>query len=513
MPSAARSVDQLFILAAAVILVGCTGAALIDFVLPAAAAAHPSEGLLLSARIHAQSDAFFPNWFGPVTWNRQKRRLHRSSASSIRQRKTESTGHNRAIPEAPKAPGANTAVEQVPLPPPRPADWPEPHSFAEAAGPNFNSTDITSAPSDCDQRLASIAVIELLPRLIGPGDCGGRDMVELDTVLLPNHRRIEVTPAAILRCQMAESFAAWIRDEASPETDKFDTTLHAVETFGSYECRGRNGVPSAKLSEHGKGNAVDLRALRFAHGHSAELTDVTVEKSLREDLRDSACHRFTTVLGPGSDRYHDSHVHLDDLARAHGHRICEWDVREPLPAMQIAGKGSVHLMTTPSTSVSQRRNDQTIAVGPWAVATNYRANKFTTCTMSRSVGELGVTFARTQDGLVLILDSPKWKLDRGKSYPVRLSAGSRFVRTMAVAEPKSVTIALEDAALNSRLRSVRDLEVRGEGDTLHVPLDGSSVAFERLEECFNKAEGPQTNPFASRKTSETNPFVSPNRKR
>ena len=29
--------------------------------------------------------------------------------------------------------------------------------------------------------------------------------------------------------------------------------------------------------------------------------DVAVAKELREALRDTACHRFTTVLGPGSD--------------------------------------------------------------------------------------------------------------------------------------------------------------------------------------------------------------------
>ena len=57
--------------------------------------------------------------------------------------------------------------------------------------------------SDCDQRLAAIATIELLPRLIGPGDCGGRDMIRLDAVLLPNRKRVEVGPTAILRCAAA----------------------------------------------------------------------------------------------------------------------------------------------------------------------------------------------------------------------------------------------------------------------------------------------------------------------
>lgn len=504
--------SRLPITAAVVVAAACAGAMSTEIVLPASAEAQSFADFSRSARPDPQSDKFFQSWFGRVNWKGPKRGLHRPGGSPRRQRRAKSTEHDSAILNPPEAPGAGPTLQAVPLPRPRPPDWREPRFFAEAAGPNFNSADTTSAPSDCDQRLASLAVIELLPRLIGPEDCGGRDMVELDAVLLPNHRHIEVRPTAILRCPMAESFAAWIRDEVSPQIDRRDTTLHAVETYGSYQCRGRNGVTGAKLSEHGKGDAIDVRALVLAHGRRTELTNVTVEKSLREDLRDSACRRFTTVLGPGADSYHDSHVHLDNLERAHGHRICEWDVREPPHATQIASR-QIQLATTSLKTAGQPRNDRTITVGPWAIATNYKANKFESCTMSRSEGELGIAFTRTQDGLVLILDSRKWKLDRGKTYPVRLSAGSRSVSAKALAAPKSVTIALVDAGLISRLRSFRSLEVHGEGDTLHVPLDGSAAAFERLEGCFNKAEASETNPFVKRKASETNPFVSRNRKR
>ena len=57
---------------------------------------------------------------------------------------------------------------------------------------------------------------------------------------------------------------------------------------------------------------------------------MNVDKPLREALRDAACHRFTTVLGPG-DPYHDGHIHLDVIQRRGGYRICQWDVREPPP--------------------------------------------------------------------------------------------------------------------------------------------------------------------------------------
>jgi hypothetical protein len=65
-------------------------------------------------------------------------------------------------------------------------------------------------------------------------------------------------------------------------------------------------------------------------------------------------------------------------------------------------------------------------------------------------------------------------------------AGSRSVEAKALAESKAVTVALVDRSLNERLRTADVLEVRGEGATLRVPLDGSTAALARLEACFDK---------------------------
>jgi hypothetical protein len=160
-------------------------------------------------------------------------------------------------------------------------------------------------------------------------------------------------------------------------------------------------------------------------------------------------------------------------------------------------------LTVPVLAQSHARDDQTVTVGPWAIATTYKADRFDNCTMTRSTGELGTTFVRTQEGLLLVLNSPKWKLERGKAYSVRLVAGSQSVEGKALAETKSVTVALADSPFNARLRSANVLQVHGEGATLRVPLDGSSAALERLEICFEKN---------SREASATNPFVAPSRR-
>ena len=130
-------------------------------------------------------------------------------------------------------------------------------------------------------------------------------------------------------------------------------------------------------------------------------------------------------------------------------------------------------------------------------------HKFDSCTMSRSTNDLDVNFIRDADGLLLLLKSSKWRLERGKAYPVTLIAGSRSIEVKAAAEPKGVSVPLTDRPLNERMRTANILEVVGEGATLRVPLDGSTAALARLEACFEKN---------SRQNSDTNPFVAPNRK-
>ena len=90
----------------------------------------------------------------------------------------------------------------------------------------------------------------------------------------------------------------------------------------------------ARLSEHGRANALDIRAIKLANGRSISLTDRTVPRETRESVLHSMCARFPTVLGPGSDWYHEDHIHLDLMERRNNYKICQWNVWDPMP--QIA---------------------------------------------------------------------------------------------------------------------------------------------------------------------------------
>jgi len=171
--------------------------------------------------------------------------------------------------------------------------------------------------------------------------------------------------------------------------------------------------------------------------------------------------------------------------------------------MRIVAVVGLVCLSLPAFGAPQASERQTVLIGPWTISTTHHADKFVSCSMNRSASDMEITFVKKQDGLLLMLDSPKWKLERGKTYTVKLLAGPRAAEAKALAEKTGVTIAFADGALNDRLRTANVLEIRGEGATLRVPLDKSATAFDRLESCFERN---------IRESPETNSFVAPTRK-
>ena len=243
---------------------------------------------------------------------------------------------------------------KVPLPRPRPPEAPPREETEEAKG-EPEIPPVTEAPakpaeqaapaapvapalppapqvSACRQALTEdIAIAPSITSVHGPGGCGGDDLVRLEAIVLPDKHRVAVTPPATLRCPMASSIADWVRSDVAPLTQKLGSEITSLDDFDSYDCRGRNGIKGAPLSEHGKANALDVRGFKLADGRDIGLTDRSQPRPLREEVLHTACARFMTVLGPDSDWYHEDHIHLDLAERRNNYKICEWDVLDPLP--------------------------------------------------------------------------------------------------------------------------------------------------------------------------------------
>lgn len=129
--------------------------------------------------------------------------------------------------------------------------------------------------------------------------------------------QVPITHLGPLQCPAAENLAYWI-DDAVLKSAKvwLGSPVIKVETFGSYSCRTRNSRAGAKISEHGRANAVDISAFDLADGRR-----ITVKEGWRYGDRHTkdflrsvfhaACRRFSVVISPDGDEYHQDHIHMD----------------------------------------------------------------------------------------------------------------------------------------------------------------------------------------------------------
>jgi hypothetical protein len=184
------------------------------------------------------------------------------------------------------------AAQGVPLPRPRPGP-PAAATSAEEPGT------AEAAPTACRLRLtAELATAPSLPPITGPGECGAPDVVRLEAVVLADHSRVAIAPPAVLRCTMAEAIVSWVREEAAPRALDLGSPLRTLANLASFDCRGRNRILGAKLSEHGKGNALDIHLLKLADGKVVGLTDPQSPQGLSRRLAAERLRALHDRAGP-----------------------------------------------------------------------------------------------------------------------------------------------------------------------------------------------------------------------
>jgi hypothetical protein len=158
--------------------------------------------------------------------------------------------------------------------------------------------------------------------------CGAVGQITIRAIKLADGKEVALRPSALIRCETAEAVADWVREELVPATQDYGG-IARIDVAASYHCRPRNNVSGARMSEHGRANAIDIRAIVMKDGRRFGVDLAETPLQLLMDLRRGACARFTTVLGPGSDGYHEDHFHMDLAQRRGGYRLCQWQVPAP----------------------------------------------------------------------------------------------------------------------------------------------------------------------------------------
>ncbi len=138
---------------------------------------------------------------------------------------------------------------------------------------------------------------------------------------------VTVTPKATLACPLVSVLDQWIATSVQPSAMRwFGQPVAEIKQISAYSCRGMNGNPRARISEHAFGNALDIASFTLADGRRITVRDgwrgSPEEQGFLRDVQGSACERFTTVLAPGSNVFHYDHMHVDLMRRSNGYRAC-----------------------------------------------------------------------------------------------------------------------------------------------------------------------------------------------
>lgn len=145
--------------------------------------------------------------------------------------------------------------------------------------------------------------------------CGLRDGVRVTSVA-----GVQLSSPADLDCATASALREWVEGTAIPAVGTRGGGLRALHVAASYVCRPRNNQRGAKVSEHGRGRAIDIAGYILADGAEVSVLQgwgSAAHGKTLASMRKGACGTFNTVLGPGSDRFHADHLHLD-TARGRG---------------------------------------------------------------------------------------------------------------------------------------------------------------------------------------------------
>lgn len=136
---------------------------------------------------------------------------------------------------------------------------------------------------------------------------------------------IQLKPAATLNAEMALTFAKWTKDELNPAArTRYWSRVKTIHQMSSYSCRRING--SHSMSEHSKGNALDVGRIELANGKDIDVRKPGLfafrTRGFLNTVRADGCEYFTTVLGPGYNYDHRNHFHFDIKPRKSGRVAC-----------------------------------------------------------------------------------------------------------------------------------------------------------------------------------------------
>ena len=145
--------------------------------------------------------------------------------------------------------------------------------------------------------------------------CGVKNAVQITSI-----SDVKLSRPATMDCTTAKSLNRWVKNGVIPAFRRRGRVAE-LKVAAHYACRTRNNQRGARISEHGRGKAIDISAFIMRSGKVVTVLKDWGKGGAGRALRKiwkAACGPFGTVLGPSADRFHRDHFHMDTASYRSG---------------------------------------------------------------------------------------------------------------------------------------------------------------------------------------------------
>lgn len=158
-----------------------------------------------------------------------------------------------------------------------PAAWPKTIADAKAEkevatrpAAAWSQDEIDQEKAHCARILKQTDAVVIPEAPIREGECGAAAPVQLISV--GRNPQVALSPPVTVTCYLAANVDTWVKRKLQPIARRhLGQPVIKIETMSSYSCRNAYGRAKAKLSEHAKANAIDIRGFTTQAGANANV--------------------------------------------------------------------------------------------------------------------------------------------------------------------------------------------------------------------------------------------------
>lgn len=136
----------------------------------------------------------------------------------------------------------------------------------------WNKAEVDAALARCRILLDKLNIVAIASPPVKEGECGAPAPVQL--ISIGAAPQVSLSPPPLVTCELAAALAAWLDGDVQPAARAIlGGPVIRLEVMSAYSCRNAYARLKARLSEHGRANALDIAKFVTERGEIAQMSD------------------------------------------------------------------------------------------------------------------------------------------------------------------------------------------------------------------------------------------------